>query len=392
MVFLLAGRDLFKSRIPRQVKWETIDVLVFVFLLTIWISAFWGTLFYNMPFAVFSSNAILTFMGILILYFITRVYFQNIADIVQLFKISSLLLSVISVVSVFLIVKRPYQFINASNSFIDMTLVDAHSWEEGTRLSGVTGNPNSFATYLVLYIPILITLIVTEQSHWKKLFFLALVMTLFVALGFTFSRSAFLAILITVPLLIVFLVKLTPALRLIISVLIITLFAFFLITWLFPDLMTLARIRLSMISSTELEYRDLLWAEAFKLFRHYPLGVGYSNFREATLLTSDVVYAVQGRSAHNSLVVTAVELGFWGLFVFGAIILKSISPLWWVFHDFGEKYMYMAYRIMLVGLTVSLLALWIHVQAHSTHAIIQVWVVLACQTTLAQFLLVNEHK
>ena len=392
MVFVLTGRDLFQNRLQRRVKWELMDILVFVFLLIIWISAFLGTLFYNMPFAVFGNNAILTFMGILILYFITRIYFQNVSDIVQLFKISGLLLSVISIVSVLLIVKQPYQFINASNDFIDMTLVDVHSWEEGTRLSGVTGNPNGFATYLILYIPILTTLIVIEQSYWKKIFSLALVMTLFIALGFTFSRSAFLAIFIAIPLLIVFLVKLTPALRLIISVLIITLFAFLLIMWLFPDLSTLVKMRLFMISSTELEYRDLLWAEAFKLFQHYPLGVGYSNFREATLLTSDVVYAVQGRSAHNSLVVTMVELGFWGLFTFGAIILKSISPLWLVFHNFNEKNIYTTYQILLIGLTISLLALWIHVQAHSTHAIIQVWVILACQTTLAQFLLVNNHE
>lgn len=80
--------------------------------------------------------------------------------------------------------------------------------------------------------------------------------------------------------------------------------------------------------------RIILWTAAFQIFYKYPFGVGTGNMDEfmnkELIILKQKELTKQNFNPHNQFLQTAVEIGFFGLLVFFAILFSSIY--------FGLKY------------------------------------------------------
>ena len=81
-------------------------------------------------------------------------------------------------------------------------------------------------------------------------------------------------------------------------------------------------------SLTSSSVRIILWTAAFQIFYKHPFGVGTGNMDEfmekELIILKQKELTKQNFNPHNQFLQTAVEIGFFGLLVFFAILFSSI--------------------------------------------------------------------
>jgi len=116
-----------------------------------------------------------------------------------------------------------------------------------------------------------------------------------------------------------------------------------------------------------------IWELAKNIYFQYPMGVGYGNFRvagEGAQVPLALSY-LAGRSGHNSFIVTLIENSPFALVTLILIAFHSIKG---IFQKINP--------VLFLAISVSFLAFWIHASAHTVHALLHVWVLLACLENL----------
>ncbi|MBI4734125.1 MAG: O-antigen ligase family protein, partial [Rubrobacteridae bacterium] len=188
------------------------------------------------------------------------------------------------------------------------------------RIGSTFENPNFYAEYLVLMVPIGLALILGSRGLFRRFAMLIATLLLFAGLIMTYTRGSWLSAGVGIALMSV----LTEAW----------------LFWVFAGLFAVALIaapgvanRVASILDTSggtAGFRRRLWTIAFGIISEHPmLGVGIGNyydvfteyiFRHPELSVGWVIYG-----AHNSYLTIWAETGIFGILSFMAIILISIK-------------------------------------------------------------------
>ena len=220
---------------------------------------------------------------------------------------------------------------------------------------------NTYAGWLLLIIPITVTLYLTKKNkNWQIPSFIASMLSL-TMLFLTFSQAAWIAALIILCLLLVIFRRLKiPGLGKKFSALLLTtaLFSFLLIS--LHGLAVSANTNDSFtdsanISAVSLSNRLDYWSSTLQLIREHALfGVGLGNFATHYPRYQHNLWTFT-TSPHNSLLIFAAEMGIAGailwIFFLGSLLYKILIAI----HNMPRQQ-----KIMLVSIALSLLASFLH--------------------------------
>jgi putative inorganic carbon (hco3(-)) transporter len=200
-------------------------------------------------------------------------------------------------------------------------LTGAQQVSEAARVTGWLADPNHFAGFLVLVIPILVAAGIALEPRWLTIPTGLLALALVLALLATLSRSGWLGLLAGM----VVLSGLLPGRR--VRLLAVT--AAIIVVVLLAGLAVPIAARLAPHSTGPWEMlasRMRVWTVAFTLFSQHPLfGIGVGNF--AQYYPAYDAYPVGVLHAHNILLNMAVERGLLGLAGFVAVCVALATAL-----------------------------------------------------------------
>jgi len=185
------------------------------------------------------------------------------------------------------------------------------------RGSGIFGNPNDMALYLVSMVPIALALAFNARTTFRKLVFVACAILTVVAIGLSYSRGGFLGLTVALGF---FAVRIAPRrkLQLLIacSALLVILLA------VFPSyavrLASIVIPSLDPVGSSGLRQGELL-RSLYIALRHPILGIGMGNYR------TEMSYI--GAPTHNSYTQVASEMGMAALVLYTMFMVTPFKKL-----------------------------------------------------------------
>jgi len=347
-----------------------LDTSIILFLIIIILTSVFSALLYGTTLTIFTKISSFTFIGMLALYFIVRISFVDEKDVLNLlivFIITTVVLCCLGILSSYLI---PDFFLL---KFIDVETTRADSWNEGLRFSSFFGNPNLFASYLILIFPLTV-MIPISQKRYRNLFWIFFAIIILIGLLLTFSRSAIIGVLISVIILIFKSGKKKSLFGVLIFLIFTALFSLLLLETILPNVTNIIQERITnSLSQSSFESRINIWNMSKNIYLNYPIGVGYGNYRLGSEMARLPLYLyyLTGRSGHNSFIVTLVENGPFALIALLFIAFQSVKNL------LNKRSSH-----LILALSTSFLGFWIHNTAHTVYALIQVWILLACLENL----------
>ena len=195
---------------------------------------------------------------------------------------------------------------------LDPAWVDeANNPEIFTRIFSVFGNPNILAEYLILGIPVSMSLFFTSKKLLKKLLFLGTTLILLLTLVLTLSRGSWLGFAFGVAVFVLLINK--KLLLLSIPIGIIGVFVL-------PDSIIHRISSIGNLADSSNAYRIVIWAMTLKIIREnwlVGLGFGYAPFKqvfESNIRTMPIFHA------HNTYLEITAELGIVGILLFVALL------------------------------------------------------------------------
>jgi O-antigen ligase len=214
-----------------------------------------------------------------------------------------------------------------------------------TRLTASFANPNSFAGWLIMFIPVFCGLLLISGKkayNWKvKILLIILIFLLLACLALTYTRSAWIGILTSFSLGVCYLFrKLFPGEKKILLLIFAGLFLMFLFL---PRTMKVGSalsenlnfppdqpIQERVISTESVLIRGKLWEEALSIIEDFPLlGAGLNTYSRVAVNYKMSQYG--GTYPHNSFLQMAAETGILGL----------LSFLWILFEFFKGGFFYL---------------------------------------------------
>ncbi|QIB26984.1 O-antigen ligase family protein [Caloranaerobacter azorensis] len=183
-----------------------------------------------------------------------------------------------------------------------------------TRIFSVFGNPNIFAEYLIMSIPISISLFWTSKKILKKLIFLLISLILTIALILTFSRGGWVGFVFGVFIFILLVEK-----RLLLSLIPIGIISVFII----PNSVLNRIMSIVNLNDTSNSYRIRLWKITLDVIRdNWLVGVGFGHlpFKQTfeTYIRTMPTY-----HAHNTFLEITAEMGIIGLIILLTILFVT---------------------------------------------------------------------
>lgn len=191
---------------------------------------------------------------------------------------------------------------------IDSAWVDvANNPDIKARVYSVFGNPNILAEYLIMTIPLSVSLFWYTKKIGKKILFLATSGILILALVFTSSRGGWLGFAVSALIFILLVEK-----RLLLSIIPIGIAGIYFL----PDSIMRRIVSIGNFADSSNSYRIKMWQIAMEIIKDHPLaGVGFGHipFKETfeTYIRTMPTY-----HAHNTYLEIAAELGIPGLIAF----------------------------------------------------------------------------
>jgi O-antigen ligase len=227
------------------------------------------------------------------------------------------------------------------------------------RASGF-GDANSFAAYLVLFIPLVLTYVLFHKSNTLRTFSVVVLFATFFALIFSGSRGGILSAVASI-FGYLFMLYMQKAIRLrslfsvALIVIMVSTISFFLAP---PKVKKMASRRIDPAKSESVEDfsagRLMIWRRSISLFAERPIfGHGYNS----------IIYLMEtrfgyGAAAHNRYLNYLVELGIIGCGLYIMILLKVFQIIWTyqkITPDFWERKLYIGYIAGLLGFAFSML-------------------------------------
>jgi O-antigen ligase len=269
-----------------------------------------------------------------------------------------------------------YQFLFVDTSKLGW-VDDKLNPEISTRVFATMGNPNQFAEYLVLALPILIALFFAAKKMSTKAITFVAVGAGLVSLVLTYSRAGYLAFFV-------------GALVFVLCLKMEVLFSGVLVLPL--ALMVLPKSMLSRIATignmkdTSVTYRVDIWEAATRMINeHFYTGIGYSAKTFELLYPYYRGWAPVASHAHNSFLETFVEMGVIGFIIFlflnYTIVKEFISGI------INAKTEYT--KIMLAGCLASFTGILCHSMFEHTwfywRNLVLIWVVVGIGLAVIKF-------
>lgn len=271
-----------------------------------------------------------------------------------------------------------YQYAQpGENTFYDYSM-KAAGGSNAVRVSSTFGNPNFYAEYLVLLIPIAVALFLTSRNPLRKTLAGAAVVLFTGNLILTYTRGSWLAVGGGMALMSVI------ASAWFIWVYLIS----FGLSILFNPGIAARVISISDIAEGTAAFRIRLWNIAMGIIRDHPLvGVGIGNFYEAftgyvfkqpELSVGWVTYG-----AHNSYLTVWAETGIFGIVSFIAVILVSLKlGIYLTNVKRGDRYMFWFSLAFLSSITGFALNGLTSNNFHHPQAAVFFWLLLGLQFSL----------
>jgi hypothetical protein len=366
------------SRGGLHFTWTRSDVWVALLLGAGLISSVLATWFFQLPLSVFEGERV-TYLGILLLYFMTRLVVRrrdHIYLVIGILMAGMFVQSLIGVAFYFVAPSMPsITVMNRHGQDEDLDLVEAKSFGDAVRLSGFSGNPNVFVTLPLMALPLAIGLLVTGASARYRAWLTDTATLAALGVMLAFSRSAWIGTFIGMASLLrlgPFLPRLKGTRSLALAGLVLAVVGG--ATMLKHADAVSSRYQ-SIDDRQSLGARPEMWQHALDVLLAYPTGVGLGNYKEASERTFSDKLA--GRSAHNSLVGITTEGG----------ILAGLALLCFLWERFRlglPPNRSLRDRALLIGMSAAFLALAVHLCFHTVHSQIYIWVLAACQTNLRQ--------
>ncbi len=363
-----------------RLRWARSDVFVAVLIGTGVFSSLVAGWFFELPIKIAEGERI-TYFGMLLLYFITRlvvVQRQQIYLVIGILVAGMAIQSLIGVALYFVAPSLPaLTMLQSEDGEDDVEVVDTNSFSGAGRLSGFSGNPNMFVTLPLMALPLAIGLLLTATNARYRAWLTLTTGLAAMGVLLAFSRSAWIGIFIGMA----SLLRLWPILPRLKGTRIIVLVGVALAAVGGVALLKSSDAIASRYDSIEdrhsLGGRPEMWQHAFDLVMTYPTGVGLGNYKDVNKrLFND---NVSGHSAHNSIIGITADGG----------ILAGLAMLFFLWDRFGigvraNRGSSLHDRALLIGLSAAFLALAVHLCFHSVHGQIYIWVLAACQSNLRQ--------
>ncbi len=190
---------------------------------------------------------------------------------------------------------------------LDAAWVDAtNNPQLKTRVFSVFGNPNILAEYLIMAIPISISLLWSSKNIVKRVVFLGTTMVLVVSLILTFSRGGWLGFAFGIFVFIVLIEK-----RLILSLIPIGVLSLFVM----PSSIINRIISIGNLKDSSNAYRIKVWQITLDIIKDHwvsGVGLGYIPFKQTYV---KYIRTMNVYHAHNMYLQTFAEMGIGGLIV-----------------------------------------------------------------------------
>jgi O-antigen ligase len=254
--------------------------------------------------------------------------------------------------------------------FAHISSVQTHA--EGSRASG-WGNANAYASYLVLFIPLVLSyLLFRKNSLVKKILYGGLFLMAFIGLLITGSRGGILSLIFSMGIYVLLLkqkIKL-PFSRIIIMLTLIFVLGTSALLFTPPEVtdMVVGRfVRLGEVAEEGVDYapatggRFILWTSGLKLYLERPLfghGIGTINYLMGKRFGIDTI-------AHNQFINYLIQYGIFGCVVYIFIhwkifqhVLRKLNET----DDSWSKYLYLSYIAGLSGWVFSMLGVQLFLQ------------------------------
>jgi O-antigen ligase len=236
------------------------------------------------------------------------------------------------------------------------------------RVFSTFENPNLFAEYLVLVIPITIAKLVNSDLKYKIIYFIALIAQL-VVLALTFSRGGWLGLIVSLGLFVLLIRK-----DLIVKLIPIGLISIFFI----PNSIVMRMKSIGDLSDSSNYYRFQIWEKSINIIKDFfvtGVGLGFESFRTISNL---YIKDFTPFHAHNTYLELAIEIGVVGLFIFLLLIIISLFDV--------KNQMYNSNKVYTVALISAVVGLFIHGIAehvlYNPKVIFQFWMILGLLITM----------
>ncbi len=383
---------------PRFAVGDLLVLGLFVSLLGASASAY---LFSGWPLRLNEASAA-TFLGMLVLYFVTRLSLRRPRDAQAL--VTFLLVGLF----VQLTLSLTQYFVQGSSGAAplldeEFAFVDATSFDEGLRLAGPLGNANMFASVPLLLFPVAVALAAVERRRLQQVAFGGMAALATAGILVAFSRSAWAGWAVSLVALGYGLWLGRRRVRR----------AGWLVTGAVTALAALALIsalqvseeavgaRFSSVAEEEaFGARASFWAHGLDMLASHPLGVGMGNYRTVSEAFVSPFAEARGRSPHASVLGLSVEGGLAAGLCFALLMLLQATGR--IGGGVGRRSARAApgrappaapaaplplvrLRALLVGLQAGFLGLWVHAGFHSVHHHVVIWMLAACQVSLLQW-------
>ncbi|MCX8095300.1 MAG: O-antigen ligase family protein [Caldisericia bacterium] len=293
----------------KKIKLGELIYPVLIFLLSLLISSYFTKIDTRIAF-----DGIRSYLEMFLFFLIVLNFIEDKKDIENFINLSTISVLILSLYGIYQYIAK----VSIPSSWIDKDLETTIS----TRAFSIFGSPNAFAGYLILLIPLIFTIFLTEKKKIKKLYYLFVLGVSLFALLFTLTRAA--QISIAFSFLIFTLLYKDKRYFLVLLILILIAFSI-------PQI----RVRfLNLLSPIYLEKaktygRLFRWNLAISIFSLKPIfGVGPGGFGGAV---ASRLGMFEGLYVDNYYLKTLVETGIIGfisfLYLIFSILRKGISNL-----------------------------------------------------------------
>lgn len=253
---------------------------------------------------------------------------------------------------------------------LDPAWVDeANNPEISTRIFSVFGNPNILAEYLIMGIPVSVSLFFVSKKITKKLLFFMTTVILLITLVLTMSRGSWLGIAFGAFVFILLINK--KLLLLAIPAGVVGMFAL-------PDSILNRILSIGNLADSSNAYRIKIWSITLDIIKDNwisGVGFGYEPFKQTfeTYIRTMPIY-----HAHNTYLELFTELGIGGILLFLVFIFVIYKYAILKFVNSKDKYI----RYVIAGLLASISALLLqglveHV-LYLTKIIVTFWTLIGC--------------
>lgn len=279
-------------------KYSKVNVWLLIFMVIVGITAFTSISLEE------SLNIALVMIAFAFAYFIIINTIENkkqFKTILYLFVIAAALSAVYGI----------YQYI--FGDVYSQAWLDAEMFEDiKMRVYSTFENPNVYGEYLILAIPIAVSLFWTEKGFWRKTFLLGIVAITTLAMVLTFSRGCWLGILFALAILAVIIDR---------RFILIGLVALMCLPFVLPDTIIQRFTSIGDMSDTSTSYRVYIWMGSLAMLKDYwfsGVGLGETSFNTIYPLYS--YNNIQAPHSHNLYLQIVSQFGIVGLIVFLGIV------------------------------------------------------------------------